>query len=510
MNKKYKGSKHNNQVTQHDAIPVDEPVDFEIATAEEPPVVEDTKEPVSSVKPKESQKLNNPKVFMTSGSEYEARNINLPATDTETTLKNLNSTINMNLKENKVTTQWAYTLSRGYNHNTIDGRFTNSLLKGSWGQGVESSTGTITGAKSIGKAITNQKLEGKDAVMRMLSHIGGNSNYNNVLWKSGIWFELDPISDSEILKLYRDLTKDTIELGRFTHGSVFSNTSVYTAERVIKFIFTKLGTHNYRGDKDLGDVLYLSDLPIFINSLISTIYPHGYDYNRSCAANPKSCHEVVSGKVDSSKAEWINREHLGDYNVKALAKGRKSVCNDATTTLYHDSLQCDNRRTVDIETISGAMINVTFKDPTFNEYITSGRLWLETIVDSFEEGLEEDKIEDRNNIISDMAKATALRQYAHFVESLSYGEGNITDDEDAINDILDILSGDTDFKTTFINEVNDFIDDTTIGIIGIPTYECAKCGGDQTEISEILPIDQLMLFFNLCTIRVQTIRQADI
>ena len=458
----------------------------------------------------DTHKLDNPSSFMSEDKDYDVEYVHLPAVDTDTTIKNLNSTVNMKLKENVKTAQWAYTLSNSHQHNTIDDRFINSLHKGSWGQGVKTNVGVISGSKAIAKALTNQRLEGKDAVLRMLSFIGGSGSYNNVLWKSCLWFEIDPITDTDILKLYRDLTKDTIELGRYSHGSVFSNTSVYTAERVVKFILSKLGTHSYRGDKDLGDIIKLSDLPILINSLISTMYPHGYNYNRSCAASPKTCHATVSGSVNSSKSEWIDRSMLGEYNIKALSKSRDNACNDETLIVYNDSLICDSVRVVEVEVQSGAVIKVTLKDPTFNEYITAGRLWLDNIVTQMENGLETDDIDERNNIISDAAKATTLRQYAHFIDKLEYGDGIESMDTDTINDILDNLSGDKVFKEALIGEIQDFIDHTTIGIVAIPTYKCDKCGNSQSDIDELLPIDQLMLFFNLCTAKVQSIQQTTV
>jgi hypothetical protein len=131
----------------------------------------------------------------------------------------------------------------------------------------------------------------------------------------------------------------------------------------------------------------------------------------------------------------------------------------------------------------------------------------------------EESIDERNKLISAHGKATSMMLYRHLVTKIEYGDdveeekGSEIIDEDTIDAALAWLSSDQVFFTEFIKAVNDYINETTVSVIGVPVFKCPVCGTMQEantgyvdeQLNELIPLNVIQTFFVLLGQRVTRI-----
>ena len=119
---------------------------------------------------------------------------------------------------------------------------------------------------------------------------------------------------------------------------------------------------------------------------------------------------------------------------------------------------------------------------------------------------------ERDEYLIKQAKTTVMRQYAHFVKSITYLDNEYTDRETIESIISDVSSSD-ELRKRFQDEIKDFIDDSTVALIAIPTYKCPSCGREQREAREgkhmlgLIPIEVMSNFFTLAAQKIRRIGQ---
>ena len=520
------------QYTLDDDMDVDQPAPDDDADVDQPAPddsVDVAKETATKPKSKKKQKKLRPDkpqmvtfdedVFGERVEYLEDSQAQLPSQTTEKTLNPIAEALNMELREDERTRNWAYTLSRGHSKNTLNGALSKCFNKGDWRQSVPSESGSLSGGIPKINSVSNVNLYGKEAILRLMSHLGGATNYQIPLWHTGIWVNIDPVTDSDMLALFRELNEDKIQLGRYTNGAIFSNTSAFTTKRVIDFIISKIGETTYRPDKnkpiELDKIISINDLPILILALCNSMYPKGFKHNRACVYNPKKCHHTYSGIVDFDKILWTNIAALTKPQIRLMSTACNGQVNKEIVDTWSNELSRPESRVVDLEAVSGAKIRFILKVPKYNEYVDSGYTWLNGISDSIGESIEIDDLVERNKYIDDNARATMLRQYGHYIKSVEFGDGNCINDNTDIEEVLSNLSSDSNIRTGLVKAITNFIDDTTISVVGIPTYECEECGGGQTDegrgiYKHVLPLDMIELFFLILIDRVKRIKTTTI
>lgn len=85
---------------------------------------------------------------------------------------------------------------------------------------------------------------------------------------------------------------------------------------------------------------------------------------------------------------------------------------------YQDELTCMSKRSVELKSNDKVTINMLLEAPTVNEYINSGSLWVTTIADKINEMMSNVSPDKREEFIIESGRATALRQYAHYVSAI--------------------------------------------------------------------------------------------
>ena len=436
----------------------------------------------------------------------------LPSNYDEETKELLEDMPNVELLDSVESRKWANDIAEGLDLNTYGETYVGSLERpdADFQHHVEDSGKSLMAQSPKFKNTENQNLKGERAVIRIMSHLGLGSLFQVPLWHSGIWLTIKPPSESEIIELNRQIISDKIKFGRYTYGLSFSNISSYTTDRLVDFALAHVYDLTVKPEDvsigNLKDHISCQDIPILIWGLVCSMYPRGFRYRRACVNNPDKCNYVAEDTLDVSKLQWTDVSAITDWQKSYMAS-RQSKCKTLEeVNRYKDELS--NIRSTKIVINEGLSneISMVIKTPTVKEHVDSGFRWISDIVSSVDEtmGVEKDE-EKRNSYIIRHGQATSMRQYVHWIQSIDC-DSNTVDDKDTIEKTLDFLSSDDYIRNEFINKIVEYINDSTISIIGIPTFECPACGTSQSETTDgnftnILPLDVMQLFFALLTQR---------
>lgn len=367
------------------------------------------------------------------------------------------------------------------------------------------------------KPVENQNLQGERAVIRLISHLGLGTLFNVPLWHSGIWVTFKPPSESEILELNRALIADKITFGRYTYGLAYSNTTSYTIDRLVDFALSHVYDLTAKSEDitvdNLRQHISSQDIPSLLWGFVCTMYPRGFRYRRACVADPEKCNHVLEETLNVTKLQWTNSNALSEWQRTHMSSRQPKSKDIASINRYREELANMQKKRVLINEGLPNEIAITIKTPSVQEYVDAGHRWIGDIVSAVDRALGADAASgERNAQIIRHGQASAMRQYSHWIESIEY-ETNIINDRETIESTLDVLSADDVVRNQFITSVVDYINKSTISLIGIPAYDCPACGATQStnidlpQYKNIIPLDMVQVFFGLLTQRLE--RMAD-
>ena len=145
--------------------------------------------------------------------------------------------------------------------------------------------------------------------------------------------------------------------------------------------------------------------------------------------------------------------------------------------------------------------------PNLKNDIETGTRWVDSIVDRVDEIFSDGKIDDqtKNLRIIEQSRATALRQYASWIKKIliptEEGEVSSIEDRYTIDSSCETLTSNPEVCKRIFEEILKFIDDVTVSLIGIPSYDCPKCQSPQSDEDskhpEIIPLSVDDIFFTL-------------
>lgn len=370
----------------------------------------------------------------------------------------------------------------------------------------------VNGVKLIGqsprfKPAENENLKGERAVIRMMSHLGLGGLFQVPLWHTGIWVTLKPPTESEIVELNRIMAADKIQYGRFTYGLAFANMSSFTVARLVDFVIDHIYDTTAKTDElpinELKKIVPPQDYPSLLWGLVCTMYPNGFQYRRACSSDPEKCNHVLEETLNVSKLQWTNVNALTDWQKTHMA-GRQPKSKDKASILrYKEELKRLQNTTFSIGEENSNSVTFVVGTPSIADYIEAGQRWIGEITEIVERALGvENKDEERNKFIRRHSQASAMRNLMHWIRSIEMGSNTI-DDRETIESTLNVLSGDDDIRKKYNEAIIDYINKSTISIIGIPVYDCPGCKTTQEtkltseDFKNIIPLDVMQLFFAL-------------
>lgn len=443
----------------------------------------------------------------------------LPPQFDKETRQVLDNIPNINLLDSPQARDWARAVEEGLSYTTYDETFCPTLEDQSadFRQRVVHNNIGLAGAAPKMKAVENENLKGERAIIRMISHLGLGTLFQVPLWHSGFWITFKPPTDSELVELNRLMLADKVRFGRNTYGLAFSNTTSYTNDRLVSFALAHVYDVTTKSDdiniENLRDHISSQDLPSLLWGFACTMYPRGFNYRRPCVADPENCKHVLEETLNLFKLQWTNTNALTDWQRTHMSV-RQSKSKDLTSvTRYKEELTRIQKKRITINEGKSNSISFTIKTPSVREYIDAGHRWIAGIVSTVDRALgTADDENERNAMVVKHGQATSMRQYAHWIDNIEYETNTITELE-TIEDLLGTLSSDDEIRVGFIKAVVDFINSSTISLIGIPVFDCPNCGKtNEGEFNipgykNVIPLDMVQVFFGLLTQRLERIAE---
>jgi len=441
----------------------------------------------------------------------------LPSEPTDRVLEMIRNLPQINLAGEPKGEFWAQTLQTGMEQATMANVYTKTLEdpEAEFHNTLLLNNETFGPSQIRFRESQNEVYSAESAVLRTMAHMGLGTTWNTPFYNTGMWASFKPPTEEALLELHQLLTSDQIEMGRYSYGLALSNRTAYTAARMAKFAVDHLYTTSLSPDvsTNLLEILRIQDLPSLLWGVACTLYPNGFPYSRACTANMEKCQYVLQENLNIRKLQMVNRRGFTPRQVTMMSKARGSRSTTLESLgLYQTDFPKAGNRKVTVYKDTPREINFILRSPSIAEYIESGQRWIDGMVQSVDAVLGTTaSSEDRNRMIDQYANASWVNQYSHWVESISFGSGTITD-RLAIESSMAPLSGDTRIRNEFTQGVIDYIESSSVAVVGIPTYVCPKCGkpvdGPETFPfkSNLIPLDVIQLFFILITQKLWAIR----
>lgn len=476
----------------------------EVPSKEEPVV-----EQKSTKKPLQQFDINH-----TNKLEY-IETIALPSDFDEQTRIALEKAPNIDMIDSNEGREWASIISEGLENTTNAEVFVETLQdeNASFNQQVTHNNIPMFGAVPKLRPIENQNLKGERSVIRMLSHLGLGTLFQVPLWHTGMWITFKPPSEAEIIEINRVIQGDKIKLGRYTYGLAFSNITSYTIDRLIEFALNHVYETTLKNEEvpigSLRNLIASQDIPSLLWGFVCTMYPRGFNYVRSCVTDPEKCNHKTKETLNVFKLQWTNENALTDWQKTHMSKRQPNSKDLASVNRYKEELSVIQKRKIIINEGRDDSIDIVIKSPNIAEYVDSGHRWIGDIVETVNKALSAEARDiERNEIITRHGQASAMRQYSHWVDSIEIGS-NVIDDLESIEKNLNVLSANDEIRTQFITEVVDYINKSTVSVIGIPVFDCPVCGSEQSgninlpHHTNVIPLDVIQVFFALLTQRLE-------
>lgn len=433
----------------------------------------------------------------------------MPSGSMKETQKVINDTPNSALKGNRKTEEWKSTLSSGLAALVYDHGLDSTVNRegADFTQSVESDTGKLSGIYPAFRTKEGTRYTGEAARFRIRSALNLGTVFTFPLWHSGFWMTLKAPSEGDLLELYRRIDADKVTLGRATYGLLFSNSASYTAKILLDFVIDHVYETSLKlaEGEDLRNYIRTPDLPLLIWGIACSIWPAGFPYQRSCISDPEKCHHILKEKLNLSKLLWTDTTALTKRQISHMTKRQRGTVDSVEVKRYVSEFIRGQSHKIELT----PALSVIMKVPTVPEHINAGFRWINAIEENYGNGmmLEADK---RDAYLVKHGKATIMRQYTHFIESIEVG-GDLYDDPEDIEETLTDLTANDTIRNAFFEKVAKYIDDSVISLIAIPTYKCPSCGSEK-QISKslgrfpgLIPLDVSQTFFTLLVQRLSRI-----
>lgn len=465
-------------------------------------------------RPKQNVKFTKP--ILVEGALDGVESITLPSDYDENANKQLSTAPNLNFSLDPKSRNWAGTILGGMKTTPGDDAFEYTLNKPgrSYSQFIERNGVKLEPTYQKFKANNGAVADGDSAVLRLASHRQLGTICKVPLFNSGIWITLRSPSEPAILDLHRNITQDKTDLGRRSYGMSYSGTTAIFSDNIVSFALEHLYGTNVilEPGVTLKDIISSHDIPAICLGLAAVIWPNGFNFSRACIADPATCRHVVTGKVSIMDMLIVDDSVLNDWQITHMSKKANSSVSVADVKRYQDELADRQNRQVIIDENKLSATAVTFKVPNINEFFQDEYRWINELTQMAEKALTKDATNaSRSQYVTNQGYATALRQYSHWVHSISFD--SVIEDRETLDDSLTLLSSDDSFRVEFMKAVEKYIGQSAITTIGIPIFECPSCKrvnkleGVDERFSEAIPIDVYQVFFPLIEQKMQKIQK---
>lgn len=389
---------------------------------------------------------------------------------------------------------WKESLERSYWTTPRADWFTNTIGRSGamFMQQIPSERGPLhVGAPGFNDNTTD-RLTGERAVIHMRAMMNMGNLRRFPLWHTGIWLTVKAPSEARLLELERRISDDKVELGRTTHGLAFANQSVFFAGLLVDFVIEHIHSSSLKqDDPDYHEIISCLDIPLMVWGIACAIWPNGFNYARAILNTT----QVVRGKVDVNKLLATDLRSLTAWQISHMAGKHGRNMTPESIVRYREEFTRGKGAAIHLTD----QVSLNMRIPNIGQYLSSGEKWVNGVIAMVDKAFGMGANESlRDAYITAQGKATNMRQFIHWVESINVGTQVYDEtDLDTMELMMDTLSSDDDARRKYFKEVQSFIEEATVSLPAIPVGDDDALEDPNPKFKKLLPLDMFAVFFIL-------------
>jgi len=363
--------------------------------------------------------------------------------------------------------------------------------------------------------VINKRVKSSKAgLMKLSQKVGIGSNIHIPLWHSGFWITYMPMVDEEIINLELELVSEIARIGKETNALIFSNYNVLFADVILKHFKKKIVDSSLalEDGQDILDYININDIYTIALFMAKSMYPHGIHVVIPCSNTtilddkgiPK-CSYKARLKIDLNEVFWVDESKLTVEHKQLMSKKTPRSVTIDDVIKYQDTLPTSGEIEKSFTTDNGD-ITIVLGPVSVNEYLESGRLFIEDLRDKAIEIIKNNKnVGDENDAERLILSSIFLNVYSHYIKKIPIDDAVITDLADK-KDALNMLTSNKALSNDIMDMIKSYIDNSLISIVGVPKFKCPVCSSEQTT-KELIPLAVYEYFFILLHSRFEKVNQ---
>ena len=353
---------------------------------------------------------------------------------------------------------------------------------------------------------TSQLLTGKRGMLRVNSLLGRGAIIQVPLWHSGFWITLQMPEEIELLDTFDRIINTKIEFGRRSNGLAFANHAVIDNGAVMDLAMRCLYETTLADVKSVAELralIKVPDLHLVAWGLACAMHPRGFQFERSVLDPKGVATHVVRENLNVAALLWLDRSSLNDWQMKHMSQRGTGSMSKESIKIYQDHFVRGASKSVQLH----EMVSMTLRVPSVDEYLNAGQLWVDELTTVVNEVFTQDmSAKQRNEMIWDRARASSMRQYAHWVESIDTAHGQKMPGREDIANTVASLSADNEIRDKYYAAMKEYINDSTVALIGVPQAHPDEASQALPRFENIIPLDPISVFSSLLSQKIQQIR----
>lgn len=338
-----------------------------------------------------------------------------------------------------------------------------------------------------------KRLSGVTAQAAVLANTQGL--YRVMLYNSGFWITLRPISVSDADAFIREVDRNFKDLGRIIGGHYHLVMGVFLKRKVIDFLSTIVVGSNLEGWEDittLADNISIQDYETILWAICVAMYRDGIGIGVYCT-NPECRYLDENQYVDLTNACFYNPDVFNADAVAWMEQIHTQRTPDSLRT-YREKILGGVRQ---IDNESG--ITYTLKVPSLLQIVSKGSDLIGEM-----SGVVNNEADNNTDELMNKITFHIYKMMAPWIAELRIKKDN---GDIFINDYKAIcLSLEAQIKgaSKLYDKFEEFVRDTRCSFYGLTSLECPKCHKRPTLTKEnIFPLDVEYVFFCLSCLQLE-------
>jgi len=435
-----------------------------------------------------------------------AETMQLPALPTSIMVKYSENFPNLDVEKDADSKDWVEGYRASTFYSTSNDQFVSRLKK----KGSQFHQSVNYEGKNLAAGAVNlssnpgDKLTGEKAVYWVKTVTGQGGIIQIPLWHSGFWVSIKTPSEIALLELNARIAEDKIEFGRQSYGLAFSNSTVFFTSHIVNFILDHVFDHSIKEVKDIRDLIVSQDIYLLAWGMACAIWKNGFQYTRSIVNEDNTAGKVIKALLAVPRLCFTDRSALTDWQKSHMAGRHGKHMTLESIEKYRKEFTVGHTRSIVVDEENDTQMELAV--PYLDQYLNSGQKWVNFLVSKVDAAMQMASDDGRRNTyITQYGKASLLRQYAHWVKSITV-KGRTFEDTDTVELLLDDMSANQTVREIYFKEIGKFIDDTTVSLIAVPAVKGVDSLDKNPRFPYLVPIDPLMTFFTLLVQKVELVK----